>query len=89
MAVDAAIGDTLVLVFNLRDSVVDAARIRSDDTLERRLRLLLGRSASKPIDALALGLECPSGEVLAALRQRGDKDLADLLHRDLAVADYC
>lgn len=88
-AVEAAIGDTLVLAFNLRDSVVDAARIRVDDPVDRQLRLLLGRPISKPTAALASSLECSPDEVFNALLQRGDKELADRIDHGLAMTDHC
>lgn len=78
-AIDAGPGDTIVLAFNLKDSTLQAARIRAGEPLHRQLVTLLGRPAPDPVAALARSLDCEPGEVIAVLQARGDDDLARLL----------
>jgi hypothetical protein len=92
-AVNAGAGDTLVLAFNLDNSLVDVARIPVGETLDRRLHTLLGRPARSRVTALARGLDCQPDEVATVLRQRGDNYLADLLAADtqqeLEAGEHC
>jgi hypothetical protein len=78
-AIDAGSGDTIVLAFNLKDSTLQAARLRAGETLHRQLVTLLGRPAPDPISTLARSLDCTPSEVIDVLRHRGDDTLADLL----------
>ena len=76
---DATHRDTLVAVFRLDRSTLEAERIGADVTGIQRLRRLLGRTVRTPAAALAEGLDCRRAEVAAVLRRRGDDVLADLI----------
>lgn len=68
-------GDTLVLAFNVAHGTVAATRIKQDERLDRRLRVLLGKPVTDPMTALARGLGCPVDEVATVLRRRGETGL--------------
>jgi hypothetical protein len=71
--------DTLVVVFRLDESSLDAQRVGAELTGIERLRRLLGRPVRSPAAALAAGLGCRRDEVATVLRRRGDHDIADLV----------
>lgn len=74
-ALRAQLGDSLVLAFNVAHGTVTAARIRPDEGLDRRLRVLLGKPVKDPTAALARGLGCRVDEVAGLLRRRGETGL--------------
>lgn len=78
--VDATVGDSLVVALCADESSVDVTRIAPEDAGLPRLRKLLGRPVRYPAAALAAALRCRREDVGAALRARGDRDLADLLN---------
>jgi hypothetical protein len=71
--------DTLVVVFRLDKSSLDAQRVAPELTGIERLRRLLGRRVRTPAAALAASLDCRRDEVATVLRRRGDHDIADLV----------
>lgn len=75
-------GDTIVLAFNLKTSALEAACLRSGESLNRWLETLLGQPANDPIAALARSLDCTPGEIVSVLQRRGDNELAALLGAD-------
>ncbi|WP_169714185.1 sigma-70 family RNA polymerase sigma factor [Mycobacterium xenopi] len=79
LAVGAAEGDALVLVFNLRDNAIDAALIKGGEDPHRHLQTLLGKPAREPIAALARALRCKPNQVASILRERGDIHILELL----------
>ena len=79
MATGAKLKDTLVLAFRLDESTLNVKRISAQTSGMQRLRLLLGRNVRVPAAALAASLGCRQADVAAALRDRGDSDLADLI----------
>jgi hypothetical protein len=79
VAVDAAAGDTLVLVFKPADASLEAVRVHAEDAEPARLHKLLGRADRKPAAALAAALDCRQEDVAAVLRGRGDDELAAVL----------
>ncbi|BBZ31191.1 hypothetical protein MMAD_56800 (plasmid) [Mycolicibacterium madagascariense] len=78
-ATGATAGDTLVLVFKLDDSKLEAARIGADESAAVQLPKLVGHPVRAPSAALTTALSCPPQDVGAVLRARGDNALADLL----------
>jgi hypothetical protein len=71
--------DTLILVFRLDRSSLDAQRVGAEIAGVERLRRLLGRSVRTPAAALAASLGCERDQVAAVLRRRGDHNVADLV----------
>jgi hypothetical protein len=71
--------DTLVVVFRLDKSSLDAQRVGAELAGIERLRRLLGRPVRTPAAALAASLDCRRDEVATVLRRRGDHDIADLV----------
>ena len=78
-AVEATTTDTLVLAFKLDDAIVEVSRVGPDDSARRWAQHLFGRTVTDPLAALAPGLQCQPHEVTAALRARGDHELAAML----------
>ena len=76
---DADPTDILMLVFKLEDGSLDATRIGADVAGVARLRKLLGRNVRSPGAALTASLGCKRAYAAAALRERGDDELADLV----------
>lgn len=76
VAVDAAAGDTLVLVFRPAEASLEAVRVDAGEAATARLHKLLGRAVRKPAAALAAALDCRQEDVGAVLRGRGDDELA-------------
>lgn len=74
-AAGADIGDTLVLVFRLREKTLDAVAIPSDAAPARRLGVAAGLRAVTRA-RLAAALDCRPTEVEQVLESRGDRDLA-------------
>lgn len=74
---DAALGDTLVLVFNSQNATVQADLVRAATTGTSRLQQILGRP-TRGGAALARSLDCRPSEVEQVLRRRGDHDIADI-----------
>lgn len=85
-AVDASLGDTVVLAFSLDSGTVAVARIPAGERFDRRLKVLLGTPRGNPLAALGRALDCAAGEVDDVLRRRGDKRLADLLESTASEA---
>lgn len=77
--VDAALGDTLVLSFNVVDSTATASRIRSDADPRQRLKGLLGKLGPSPRVDVARALRCQPDDVEPLLRKRGDEALLAVL----------
>lgn len=75
---DAALGDTLVLVFNSQTATVKADLIKATATGALRLQQVLGRPVRGGIVALARSLDCRPGDVEQVLRRRGDHEIADI-----------
>lgn len=82
ISLDAALGDSIVVTFDLKTSTLHAARLRDGEALHRQLPILLGRPTPNPVAALARGLDCAPDEVIAVLQRRGDDELAGLLVDD-------
>lgn len=78
---DAALGDTLVLVFNSQNATVQADLVRAATTGTSRLQQILGRPVHGGA-ALARSLGCRPSEVEQVLRRRGDHDIADIAAAD-------
>ncbi|MBU8834206.1 hypothetical protein [Mycolicibacterium goodii] len=79
VAVSAAAGDTLVLVFRAADASLEAVRVHAEEAEPARLHKLLGHAVRKPAAALAAALDCRQEDVDALLRGRGDDELAAVL----------
>jgi len=78
-AVQAGTTDTLVLAFKLDDALVELSRVGPDDTAMHWAQQRFGHTVTDPVAALAPGLQCQPNEVTAALRARGDHELAAML----------
>ncbi|MEU0498060.1 hypothetical protein [Mycobacterium sp. NPDC006124] len=74
-ALDAALGDTIVLIFDTADSTVDAALLRVDHDDATELETLLGTSAPNPAAALTRALTCTRAQLLPLLQRRGETGL--------------
>ena len=95
VAVNAAPGDTLVLVFRVADGSLQVVRVGAGEAGKARLQKLLGHAVRKPAAALAAALDrhavrkpaaalaaaldCRQEDVGALLRGRGDDGLAAML----------
>lgn len=79
VAVKAAPGDTLVLVFRVADGSLEVVRVGAGEAGKARLQKLLGHAVRKPAAALAAALDCRQEDVGALLRGRGDDGLAAVL----------
>ena len=79
VAVNAAPGDTLVLVFRVADGSLEVVRVGAGEAGKARLQKLLGHAVRKPAAALAAALDCRQEDVGALLRGRGDDGLAAML----------
>jgi hypothetical protein len=86
LAADAALDDTVVLIFALDAGSLDATRIDAAAAATDRLGALLGRTVTEPVAALAASLDCRRDHVVAVLRARGDQELADVAERALHPA---
>ncbi len=75
---DAHLGDTLVLAFNLRRGTVTTTLIRADTNPATRLTVLLGKPARTPED-LARALHCTPAELPTLLTRRRELHLLDAL----------
>ncbi|MBS4730562.1 hypothetical protein MSM1_20305 [Mycobacterium sp. SM1] len=85
-SVGAELGDTVVLVFNLRDNAIDVARITAGESPHCHLQALLGKPAQDPIPALARALDCRPHQVTSILRDRGDNEVLELIEHDFRLA---
>jgi hypothetical protein len=83
----ASRGDTLVLVFGLRDESIGIVHINQGEDARRRLRMLLGRPVNDPAAALARGLRCGTADLAKLLRRRGENDLLTLLQESPPLTD--
>lgn len=79
LSLDAKLGDSIVVTFNLKTSTLEAECIRAGESLHRWLAALVGKAASDPVAALARSLDCKPDEVVSVLMRRGDNELAALL----------
>ncbi|MCP9276792.1 RNA polymerase sigma factor [Mycolicibacterium arenosum] len=70
-----ALGDTLVLVFDVVTGGVHAVPLAADTSDSARLRVLLGRTGDRPVADLALALDCTPEQVRELLHRRGDGHL--------------
>lgn len=75
----AELGDTIVMVFNLRAGAVEMIRIPADTDPKQRLLTLLGRRTADPVAGLARALDCHPEDVAALLTHRRDTALLALL----------
>ncbi|BBX54501.1 hypothetical protein GCM10009645_20800 [Mycolicibacterium poriferae] len=78
---NAAVGDTIVLAFNVRDSTIAATLLAAQAAPAQRLRALLGKPARTPLADVARALRCRPDEVAGLLERRGDNSLRALLER--------
>ena len=78
-AVDATVGDTLVLALDPDVGSLEVTRLGSGETGLARLRKLLGRPVRSPAAALSAALQCPRKDLGLVLRKRGDDELASML----------
>ena len=78
---NAAVGDTIVLAFNVRDSTIAATLLAAQAAPAQRLRALLGKPARTPLADVARALRCRPDEVAGLLECRGDNSLRALLER--------
>lgn len=76
----ARLGDTLVLIFGLRDHTLEAVRIAAGTRGKQRLQRLLGRDTLART-VVAAGLDCRRAHIEEVLTKRGDTDLARLTAR--------
>lgn len=73
-------GDTLVLIFNLDENVVDAVNVPKSATSAVRLGGLFGVQSKDDLETtLAAGLGCRPSELRSILRDRGDGDVSELI----------
>lgn len=75
----AELGDTLVMVFDLRAGAVEMIRIPADADPQHRLLALLGTQTANPVAGLARALDCQPEDVAALLTRRRDTALLALL----------
>lgn len=77
-ALDAQLGDTLVFVFNVRDSTVAVQRVARTNSVDRLAALVGGPVAPSPRAALARAVGCDPDELDGLLQRRGEADLLPL-----------
>lgn len=77
-ALSARLGDTVVLIFDIRQDRVGVDVIGHELTGAARLSTLLGRPVTAIDDALASALDCPPHRVAEVLTARGDAALVGL-----------
>lgn len=75
----AELGDTIVMVFNLRAGVVEMIRIPADADPQQRLLALLGTQTADPAAGFARALDCQPEDVAGLLSRRRDTALLALL----------
>lgn len=73
-ALDAHLGDTLVFVFNVRDSTVAVKRVAKVNGADRLAALIGGPVAPSPRAALARAFGCDPDELDGLLQRRGEAD---------------
>ena len=71
----AQLGDTIVMVFNLRADTVEMVRLPADADPKQRLQALTGRRPADPAAGLARALDCQPEDVAALLSRRHDTAL--------------
>lgn len=79
-ACGARLGDTLVLIFNLRAGTLDAVRIPAGTRGTPRLQRLLGRETLART-VVAASLDCRPARIEEVLTKRGEADLARITAR--------
>lgn len=73
-------GDTLVLIFNLDENVVEVVKVPESATSAVRLGGLFGVQSQGDLETtLAAGLGCRASELRSVLRERGDGDISELI----------
>ncbi|WP_240630962.1 hypothetical protein [Mycolicibacterium sp. GF69] len=77
-ALDAKLGDTLVVAFNVHDSTVAVQRIAETALLQDRLAALVGPLTPTPRAALAHAVGCDLDELDGLLQRRGETDVLPL-----------
>ena len=76
---DVAVGDSMVLGFDLIDKSVDVSIVKPDMPINERVTCYTGINEPHPQVALARALAVDPVDVRAALRRRGDRTLVDAL----------
>lgn len=90
-ALGAKLADTLVFVFNVRDSTVAVQRVARSNSVDRLAAVVGGPVAPSPRAALARAVGCDPDELHGLLQRRGEADLlplADDTSRTTPVVDH-
>lgn len=80
-ATGASADDRIVLAFGLTEPTIHATRLPPNTPAHLLWQHVLGRPIDDPPAALATALDCPTHQIEATLRARGDHALADLLQQ--------